>query len=233
MHSFTEENYLKAIYKLLEQEGSSVTTNAIAKEINTKAASVTDMLKKLAEKKLIHYQKYQGVTLSEKGEKVALSIIRKHRLWEMFLVEKLNFKWDEVHEVAEQLEHINSDKLIEQLDKFLNFPKTDPHGDPIPDANGKLKYSKSTPLSKFFKDDLCTITGVIDHQPDFLRYLDGSGISLGDEISIKEITPFDRSFQIIINNQHTRFISKQIADNILVQKINAKSTKKVKSKVGR
>lgn len=233
MHSFTEENYLKAIYKLVEQQGNTVTTNAIAKEMNTKAASVTDMLKKLAEKKLIHYQKYQGVALNEKGEKVALSIIRKHRLWEMFLVEKLNFKWDEVHDVAEQLEHINSDKLIEQLDKFLNFPKTDPHGDPIPDARGKLKSSKSTPLSKFFKNDQCTVTGVIDHHPDFLRYLDDTGISLGDEIIIKEIIPFDRSFQIVINTQYTRFISKQIAENILVQKINSKSEKKIKSKVGR
>lgn len=233
MHSFTEENYLKAIYKLVEQQGNTVTTNAIAKEMNTKAASVTDMLKRLAEKKLIHYQKYQGVNLSEKGQKIALSIIRKHRLWEMFLVEKLNFKWDEVHEVAEQLEHINSDKLIEQLDKFLDFPKTDPHGDPIPDANGKLKSSKSSPLSKLFKNDHCTVTGVIDHHPDFLRYLDDSGISLGDEISIKEIIPFDRSFQIMINRQNNLFISKQIADNILVQKIHTKSTKKVKNKVGR
>jgi DtxR family Mn-dependent transcriptional regulator len=233
MHSFTEENYLKAIYKLVGQHGNAVTTNAIAKELTTKAASVTDMLKKLSEKKLIHYQKYQGVTLSEAGEKIALSIIRKHRLWEMFLVEKLNFKWDEVHEVAEQLEHINSDKLIEQLDKFLNFPKNDPHGDPIPDARGKLKSIPSTPLSKFFKLDQCKVTGVIDHHPDFLRYLDDSGIALGDVISIKDIIPFDRSFQIIINQQQTHFISKQIADNILVQKINTKSAKKVKNKVGR
>lgn len=234
MHSFTEENYLKAIYKLVEQQGDAVTTNSIARQMNTKAASVTDMLKKLSEKKLIHYQKYKGVTLSERGEKVALSIIRKHRLWEMFLVEKLNFKWDEVHEVAEQLEHVNSDKLIEQLDKFLDFPKTDPHGDPIPDARGRLKSNHSAPLSSFQKDDYCMVSGVIDHQPDFLRYLDDSGISLGDEISIKEVDSFDRSLQIQINNQHKRFISKQIADNILVQKINIKSAKKIKNKkVGR
>ncbi|HSH64991.1 MAG TPA: metal-dependent transcriptional regulator, partial [Bacteroidia bacterium] len=184
MHSFTEENYLKAIYKLIERKGDVVTTNAIAESIKTKAASVTDMLKKLADKKLIHYQKYQGVTLTEKGEKVALSIIRKHRLWEMFLVEKLEFRWDEVHDVAEQLEHINSDKLVEQLDKFLNFPKTDPHGDPIPDAKGKLKTPKSFPLSKFNKNDNCLITGVIDHSPAFLQFLDNSGISLGDEIKV-------------------------------------------------
>jgi DtxR family Mn-dependent transcriptional regulator len=227
MHSFTEENYLKAIYKLIERKGDVVTTNAIAESIKTKAASVTDMLKKLADKKLIHYQKYQGVTLTEKGEKVALSIIRKHRLWEMFLVEKLEFRWDEVHDVAEQLEHINSDKLVEQLDKFLNFPKTDPHGDPIPDAKGKLKTPKSFPLSKFNKNDNCLITGVIDHSPAFLQFLDNSGISLGDEIKVLDIVAFDFSLQILINKKHTLFISNQIAENILVQKSGIKSTKKI------
>lgn len=225
MHSFTEENYLKAIYKLIERKGDTVSTNAIAETMNTKAASVTDMLKKLSLKKLINYQKYQGVTLSEKGEKVALSIIRKHRLWEMFLVEKLDFKWDEVHDVAEQLEHINSDKLIQQLDKFLNFPKTDPHGDPIPDAKGKLKSPKSIPLSTFQKNDCCLLTGVIDHSPAFLQFLDNSGISLGDEIKIKEVITFDLSLQITVNKQHTLFISKQIAENLLVQKINLKLKK--------
>lgn len=226
MHSFTEENYLKAIYKLLEREGDTVTTNAIAEAIKTKAASVTDMLKKLSEKKLINYRKYQGVTLSEKGEKVALSIIRKHRLWEMFLVEKLNFKWDEVHDVAEQLEHIDSDKLIEQLDKFLNYPKTDPHGDPIPDAKGKLKSHKSVPLSRFEKNDLCIITGVIDHSPPFLRFLDSSGISLGDEIKVKEVVAFDLSLQIIINKKQTIFISNEVAKNLLVQKVILKPIKR-------
>lgn len=225
MNSFTEENYLKAIYKLIERKGDTVSTNAIAETMKTKAASVTDMLKKLSLKKLINYQKYQGVTLSEKGEKIALSIIRKHRLWEMFLVEKLHFKWDEVHDVAEQLEHINSDKLIEQLDKFLNFPKTDPHGDPIPDAKGKLKSPKSIPLSTFQKNDCCQLTGVIDHSPAFLQFLDNSGISLGDEIKIKEVITFDLSLQITVNKQHTLFISKQIAENLLVQKINLKSKK--------
>jgi DtxR family Mn-dependent transcriptional regulator len=226
MHSFTEENYLKAIYKLIEHSGDTVTTNAIAEKMNTKAASVTDMLKKLSDKKLINYRKYQGVTLSNKGEKVALSIIRKHRLWEMFLVEKLSFKWDEVHDIAEQLEHINSDKLIEELDKFLNYPKTDPHGDPIPDAKGKVKLHKSTPLSTFNKNDMCIITGVIDHSPAFLRFLDSSGISLGDEIKLKEVIAFDRSLQITVNKQHAIFISNHIAKNILVEKSSSKSAKK-------
>jgi DtxR family Mn-dependent transcriptional regulator len=228
MHSFTEENYLKAIYKLIEQSGDTVTTNAIAEKINTKAASVTDMLKKLSDKKLINYRKYQGVTLSDKGEKIALSIIRKHRLWEMFLVEKLDFKWDEVHDVAEQLEHINSDKLIEQLDKFLNFPKNDPHGDPIPDAKGKVKSHKSLPLSIFTKNDTCIMTGVIDHSPAFLRFLDSSGIAIGDEIKLKEVIVFDGSLQITINKQHTIFISNHIAKNILVEKTSSKSIQKPK-----
>src|ERR1043165_876273 len=191
MTSFTEENYLKAIYKLIEQQGEAVSTNSIAERMSTKAASVTDMLRKLADKKLINYQKYQGVTLTAKGEKVALNIIRKHRLWEMFLLEKLDFKWDEVHDVAEQLEHINSDKLIAQIDKFLNYPKTDPHGDPIPDANGKIQVPKSKMLSSFRKNDNLVMTGVVDHSASFLQYLDRSGLALGNEIKIKEVTAFD------------------------------------------
>lgn len=218
MNSFTEENYLKAIYKLIEQEGDVVTTNALAERMSAKAASVTDMLKKLSDKKLINYQKYQGVTLTSKGEKVALNIIRKHRLWEMFLVEKLDFKWDEVHDVAEQLEHINSDKLIEQIDKFLNFPKVDPHGDPIPNANGKLISSKSQPLSKFNKNDVSIMTGVVDHSAAFLQYLDKSGLVLGNEIKIKDIVDFDKSLQIMVNKKDTLFISNDVAKNILVIK---------------
>ncbi|MFY9311439.1 MAG: metal-dependent transcriptional regulator [Bacteroidia bacterium] len=215
MQSFTEENYLKAIYKLIEQEGDVISTNAIAEKVRTKAASVTDMLKKLADKKLINYQKYQGVTLTSKGEKIALSIIRKHRLWEMFLVEKLEFKWDEVHDIAEQLEHINSDKLVEQLDKFLCYPKVDPHGDPIPDAKGRLNVPKSHLLSKFNKNDVCVMTGVVDHSSGFLQYLDKAGIALGCEIKIKDVIEFDRSLQVVVNKTSTIFISNDVAKNIL------------------
>lgn len=216
MNSFTEENYIKAIYKLLESGEETVSTNAIAEKMRTKAASVTDMLKKLAAKKLINYQKYQGVSLTAKGEKDALKIIRKHRLWEMFLVEKFNFKWDEVHDVAEQLEHIDSDKLIVELDKFLNFPKTDPHGDPIPDAKGKLHLQKSKPLSQFRKNDVCVMTGVVDHSAAFLQYLDRAGFELGKEIKIKDIVDFDRSLQVMVNKKDTFFISSEVTKNILV-----------------
>src|SRR5580693_6558937 len=146
MNTFTEENYLKAIYHLSLQS-ESVSTNQIAASLNTKAASVTDMLKKLADKELINYTKYQGVTLTPQGEKIAVSIIRKHRLWEYFLVEKLNFKWDEVHDVAEELEHISSKELADRLDQFMGYPKYDPHGDPIPDSNGKLKTHELKPVS--------------------------------------------------------------------------------------
>jgi DtxR family transcriptional regulator, Mn-dependent transcriptional regulator len=221
MHSFTEENYLKAIYKITEKQGDSVSTNSIAEAMSTKAASVTDMLKKLSDKKLINYQKYQGVTLTGKGEKVALNIIRKHRLWEMFLLEKLDFKWDEVHDLAEQLEHINSDKLIEQIDKFLNYPKFDPHGDPIPDANGKIQSQKSKSLSNYKKNEVLIMTGVVDHSAAFLQYLDRSGLALGNEIKIKEVAEFDRSLQIIINKKNTIYISNDVAKNILV--INKKA----------
>lgn len=216
MNSFTEENYLKTIYKLWEQTEMDVSTNDIAEKLNTKAASVTDMLKKLAEKKLIHYQKYKGVSLTTQGKKLALYIIRKHRLWEVFLVEKLNFKWDEVHDVAEQLEHIDSEKLIEQIDKFLGYPKFDPHGDPIPDVNGKLNLAKSQPLALLKVKIPAIMTGVVDHTPSFLQYLDKLQIALGDEIKVKEIVDYDKSLRITTSKHNDFYISHDVAKNILV-----------------
>lgn len=215
MNSFAEENYLKAIFKLINLVGNAASTNSIAEEMQTKAPSVTDMLKKLAQKKLIIHEKYQGVTLTPKGEKTALNIIRKHRLWEMFLVEKLNFKWNEVHDVAEQLEHIQSDKLIDELDKLLGFPKADPHGDLIPDAQGKLPVQKSKPLSKFALKEKCVMTGVSNHSNTFLTFLDEIKIGLGNTITIQEIVAFDHSLKIMINNKYEVFISHEVAKNIL------------------
>ncbi len=216
MNSLTEENYLKAIYKLAGLEKGAVTTNAIAEKMSTKAASVTDMLKKLSDKKLINYEKYYGVKLTAKGEKIALNIIRKHRLWEMFLVVKLGFGWDEVHDLAEQLEHINSEKLVDQIDKFLNYPKVDPHGDPIPDSNGKLQIQKSALLSTFKKHDACLMTGVVDHSPAFLQYLAKTELTLGSTIKINDVNDFDRSLQITISKGKPVFISNEVAKNILV-----------------
>ena len=217
MNSFTEENYIKAIYKLLENEDAkSINTNAIANKIKIKAASVTDMLKKLSAKKLINYTKYKGVSLTSKGEKLALNIIRKHRLWEMFLVTKLGFKWDEVHEIAEQLEHIDSEKLIEQLDGFLGYPKTDPHGDPIPDAKGNMVMPESIALAKTLVNYSYHMTGVIDHSPAFLKHLEKTGITLGCKIKVTGITEFDNSLNITINSKEKLFVSNEVAKNILV-----------------
>lgn len=226
-HSYTEENYLKAIYKLLEQaqnEASGhaaqaeITTNAIAAKMQTKAASVTDMLKKLAEKKLIHYRKYQGVTLTESGRKVAVHIIRKHRLWEVFLVKKLAFRWDEVHDMAEQLEHIKSDILIERLDDFLDNPRVDPHGDPIPDRQGRFPATATQLLSNLKKNQSGIMTGVADHAPAFLRYLDKSGIALGAELKVQEVLDYDSSMHLLVNKKKTIYISHEVAKNILLRK---------------
>lgn len=220
MNSLTEENYLKAIYKLMEAgETGEITTNAIADEVQTKAATVTDMLKKLSNKKLINYKKYQGVTLTAKGSKAALEIVRKHRLWEVFLVDKLNFKWDEVHIIAEQLEHINSDELVERLDKFLNYPKFDPHGDPIPDVNGKLQQKNSIHLSEGKNEGVYVMTGVADHDSSFLRFLDKSGIALGKQIKVKEIVEYDKSLNISIDKKPGIYISNEVAKNILVKPV--------------
>lgn len=213
--SFTEENYLKAIYHISPDKDTAVSTNAIAEAINTKAASVTDMLKKLADKELIHYIKYQGVTLTASGRGRALNIIRKHRLWEVFLVEKLQFKWDEIHDLAEELEHINSDQLINRLDKFLEYPKTDPHGDPIPDKHGKLSQQELIPASKLKEGNTGIISGVREHSTVFLKYLENTGLTLGERITIKSLVEFDGSLIIEINNS-TLTISRDVAKNLLI-----------------
>lgn len=216
--SYTEENYLKAIFALSrlynEQE---VSTNQISDHLKNKAASVTDMLKRLADKKLIDYKPYKGVKLTDKGKKAAIKVIRKHRLWEVFLVEKLKFKWDEVHEIAEQLEHIQSDDLIQKLDNYLGNPKADPHGDPIPDASGKFFVQKSIALSMAAKKSTLVVTGVSDHSTEFLQFLSGSGISLGHQIKIEEHNNYDKSVTVKINNKRTLFLSHKAASNILVE----------------
>ena len=219
MNSLSEENYLKAVYKLSGESGAQVYTTDLAKKIGTTSASVTDMLQKLSVKKLIAYKKYQGVTMTAAGKKTALAVIRKHRLWEMFLVEKLNFGWDEVHFVAEQLEHIQSEKLIEQLDKFLGYPQADPHGDLIPDSSGKFPVRKSVPLSTLTKGDAATIAGVIDHHPAFLRHLEKIGFSVGTILKVEQVAEYDHSFSIILRNKKSLIhISNEIAKNLLVIK---------------
>jgi DtxR family Mn-dependent transcriptional regulator len=214
MQSFTEENYLKIIYHLSEAS-NPVQTNAIAERMQTKAASVTDMLKKLADKGLVDYVKYQGVTLTEKGKFTAISIIRQHRLWEVFLVDKLNFKWDEVHDVAEELEHINSTLLIERLDEFLDFPKVDPHGDPIPDQHGNFANLSFVKLSKLSATEKGTITGVSEHSSPFLKHLEKLGLTLGKKVEILEIIDFDGSVELFVDHKKIN-ISREVAKHILI-----------------
>lgn len=216
MQSYTEENYLKIIYHL-SVINDPVQTNAIAEKIQTKAASVTDMLKKLAEKKLVDYIKYQGVSLTDKGKLTAINIVRKHRLWEVFLMNKLNFKWDEVHDVAEELEHIKSSLLIERLDEFLDFPKVDPHGDPIPDQHGNFAELSFIKLNKLKSGEKGTITGVSEHSSPFLKHLEKLGLTLGKRIEISEIIDFDGSVELILDQKKIN-ISREVAKHILISK---------------
>jgi DtxR family Mn-dependent transcriptional regulator len=217
MFSQSEENYLKSIYYLSLISNKGITTNAIAKKLETKASSVTDMVQKLSEKELIIYKKYQGVTLTEFGKKTAANIVRKHRLWEVFLVEKLNFSWDEVHDVAEQLEHIKSPKLINRLDALLGFPTHDPHGDPIPDKDGYVNIVDKILLSTLNKDESGVCVGVNDSSSEFLRFLDKKKITLGKKINVLEKEDFDDSLSIEIDGEKLS-ISKKIANNLYIKK---------------
>ena len=212
----SEENYLKVIYHLSAVSPKGVNTNAIAGMLDTKASSVTDMLKKLSEKDLVKYKKYQGASLTEKGNLNAKMIVRKHRLWEVFLVEKLNFTWDEVHEIAEELEHIKSEKLIDKLDAFLNFPDFDPHGDPIPNKDGEIKKVQKQLLSEAKINVAYKCVGVKDSSAEFLQYLDKQKIALGSTFKIIEIDAFDDILHIEINNKKLT-ISNKIATNLYVQ----------------
>ena len=216
MHSFTEENYLKAIYKLQETNGEVVASSALAQVMGVHAPSVTDMLKRMAGKKLVTYQKSKGFKLTEKGKQVAVGIIRNHRLWEVFLVDKLGFRWDEVHDLAEQLEHIHSEALVNKLDAYLGYPKADPHGDPIPDANGVLPKSKSVLLSTLKDGDKGTFTGVTDHSAAFLNYLDKAGMSLGDSIKIRSIEEYDQTFTLQLKGKKEIVVSFKVANSLLV-----------------
>jgi len=220
MNSFTEENYLKAIFKLGNKTEGGVSTNSIAEALETKASSVTDMIKKLSDKKLVNYKKYQGVTLTNTGKKIAVSIIRNHRLWEVFLVEKLNFKWDEVHDLAEDLEHIQSEKLTDQLDAFLEFPKYDPHGDPIPDKDGNIHQHQNITLADLNINEQGVVVGVKEHSKSYLNYLENINLVLGTEIKVIEIVDFDRSMTITVNTASEVNISNQASKNLIIKKTN-------------
>ena len=215
----TEENYIKTIYHL-SVDNKTVRTNAISEAMNTTAASVSDMLKKLSDKSYIHYEKYQGVSLTKKGKTEALQVVRKHRLWEVFLVEKLQFNWDEVHEIAEQLEHIQSKLLIERLDDFLSNPTSDPHGDPIPNAKGEMPVLRQVLLSELDISGKAKVMGMKEHSPAFLQYLDKLGISIGSSVKVMDRILFDASVELKVNDKKIVVVSHEVAKNILVSPID-------------
>ncbi len=215
--SQTEENYLKAVFKICENGERAASTNAIAGELNTTAASVSEMLKRLSGKNLICYEKHRGVTLSETGSQIATSLVRKHRLWEVFLVKTLHFSWDEVHDMAEQLEHIQSAELVERLDRFLGHPAFDPHGDPIPDAAGKFTERRQQRLGDLSPGEKGVVVGVLEHSPVFLQYLDKMGLGLGAQLEVLERYDFDQSLRIWVNQQSETIISVKVSSKLLVQ----------------
>jgi len=214
-YSTSEENYIKAIFHL--QKGGTVTTNELSAELQTRPASVTDMMKKLRTKKLVHYKAYRGFRLTAEGSKVALLIIRRHRLWEFFLAEKLRFSWDEVHAVAEDLEHVSSKKLIDKLDEFLGFPRFDPHGDPIPDSNGRIETSKQVCLTEMPLNKPAVVSHVSDQSSEMLELLGHKKIGIGTKLEVKKKFTFDQSFEIKIRQQNPTHISWDLAKNIFVK----------------
>ena len=217
MLSLTEENYLKAIFSLSNYNDERVSTNAISEEMGTSAASVSDMLKKLLDKGYVKYEKYKGVTLSSKGVKKATNVLRKHRLWETFLVENLEFNWSEVHDIAEELEHIKSNKLINRLEKFLGYPKFDPHGDPIPSENGKFPNTNTISLDKVNIGTNGNVMGVSIDDKLFLDYLTKLNIQIGSRVHVLNKNDFDQSLTIKINNK-TYQISHDVSKNILIKR---------------
>ena len=211
-----EENHLKAIFKIAEREGNPVLTNAIALALNTAAASVTDMLKRLSDKQLISYEKYRGVQLTEDGERLATTLIRKHRLWETFLVNKLGFAWDQVHVLAEQLEHIQGDALTARLDQFLGFPRFDPHGGPIPDAEGHWEYIDQISLAEMAPGQRGKVCNVADDSAVFLQYLNNLDMALDADIEVLERFVYDRSTKVKINDREA-ILSEKVCQNLFLK----------------
>lgn len=211
----SEENYLKTLYKLEGSQVKKVNNIALSKSLDLNPATVLEAVRKLSAKKLVETLPDKTIQLTEKGRKKALSIVRKHRLWEVFLVDKLAYKWNEVHELAEQLEHIESDDLIKRLDAFLGYPAVDPHGDPIPDENGKLKKMKTQPLTAAPLKKRVTIIALGNSSDEFLRYLDKIGITIGDTVEVSEIEAFDKSLTVL-HKKSSFSLSNQAASFLLV-----------------
>lgn len=216
MISLTEENYLKALYRL-SQEKKEITVKDIAKSLGIKMPTVNSMVKKLADKKFIKYEKYKAIELTDKGRKQALYILRKHRLTELFLSKVMGMGWEEVHDIAEQIEHIQSERFFDRVDEMLGHPQFDPHGEPIPDSNGKLPVYKSFPLSEGQVNQAYRLTGVANHDTSFLQFLDSLGLSLGAHIEIKEIQEFDKSMAVKLNQKNKTIFSNTVCRNLLVR----------------
>lgn len=219
MINLTEENYLKTIYSLSDNGKENVSTSAISEYLSNKPSSVTDMLKKLSDKNLIDYKRYNGANLTTSGKEEALNVIRKHRIWELFLVKHLDFSWDEVHEIAEQLEHVKSSRLIERLDKYLGYPTSDPHGDPIPGIDGKLRMVNNKPLDKVAEGKHCIVIGVKNSSKDFLKYLNEIDIKLNTKFKILKKYEFDDSIKIELDGKPQQTISAQVCRNLLINEV--------------
>jgi len=220
MLSHTEENYLKTIFSLIENNKGTASTNEIAEKIKTKAPTVTDMLKRLSSKNMIVYKPYQGVQFTDEGLQTAVILVRKHRIWETFLVKKLGFGWSEVHDIAEELEHVKSIELIDKLDEFLGYPKHDPHGDPIPDSKGRMEYHQDVTIATLGLNQFGLIVGLKDTSPDFLNYLVKSGLTLGQSVGVKDINDYDNSIDILVGSSNNLTISNIVAQNIYIKKLS-------------
>jgi DtxR family Mn-dependent transcriptional regulator len=216
MSSLTEENYLKTIYRLSQAKVDKITVTALAEEMSVKAASAVDMIRKLSDQKLIHYDKKRGVRLADSGNKLALEIVRKHRLWEVFLLEKLNYSWDVVHEIAEQMEHVKHNELADRLDTFLGYPEYDPHGDPIPNANGEIPATTNMLLSEVEVGKACRVSAVRDTSAVFLHYLENLSVSIGTKILVMEKLPFDDSMVVRFDDRDKTMVSKKFTESLLV-----------------
>jgi DtxR family Mn-dependent transcriptional regulator len=217
MNSYTEENYLKALYALGNEKGE-VNVNDLSRKLEIKMPTVTSMMKKLAAKKLVHYESYKPLKLTDKGRRDAALIIRKHRLTEMFLVEKMGFGWEEVHPIAEQVEHIQSPVFFEKMDQLLGYPKVDPHGSPIPDKNGKVEWKKYEKLSECKVGETVKLAAVINSSDDFLRFLNSREIHLGLKVKIKYVEPFDHSMKVSYSKHLDETLSSKVCEKLLVER---------------
>lgn len=217
MNSLTEENYLKAVFSL-SKDKPEVNVNDLSKRLGIKMPTVTSMMKKLAAKKLVHYESYKPLKLTEKGKKEAALVIRKHRLTEMFLVEKMGFGWEQVHEIAEQIEHIRSPEFFAKMDELLGYPKLDPHGSPIPDKNGKMVWAVYRKLSECKQDDTVKITAVINTTEEFLKFLNIREIHLGVKIKIISYEPFDNTMVVRYDKHSSETLSHTVCERLLVEK---------------